>query len=311
MALSDTVRKLNDMQQLLEQLSTEVIMQPIRPVLYQIENSDIDDDFVKNAQHQYNKTRKNVQSTINLLENAIDWYHNQIDLYEPEMFQSSYSLFDREMINDSDEVILGRQLNFDTDTLNYIDSRIKKYSAWKHSGAIVAPRDTAYVENLVSLDPLYVLDERESLLDNTRSKFNELYQSRLRYGVFNDRTPDDIITMLPDNQLGYILIYNFFHYRPIEIIGRYISELYQKVKPGGTVAFTINDCDWYGGVALAERSYCCYTPGSIVIEMAEEAGFNLTHEHRLNQAVTWLEIQKPGELTSIKGGQSLIQVRTK
>lgn len=310
--LSDTVRKLNDMEELYNSLDTASVMSALAPVLFQIEDSDVDREFLNTVQKQYSKTSKNVSATIELLSNTIDWYKTQIENEEPVMFQSSYQLFDQEMVHDSDDVIFGRELQFEQDVQNYIVARVQKFSAWKHSGLIVAPRTADLVEHMLGLDPLYVLDERDSLFSCIREKFNEMYQSRLRYGVLgNERQPEELLNTLPDNQIGYALIYNFFHYKPVEIIGRYISELGKKIKPGGTVAFTFNDCDRFGGVALAERSYCCYTPGEIVQNDCEEAGFEIDTVRHLNQSTTWVELRKPGELTSIKGGQSLIQVKTK
>lgn len=310
--LSDTVRKLNDMEELYDSLDTAQIMNVLAPIMFQIKNSDVDDEFTASAQAQYNKTAKNINNTIELLGDTIEWYKNQVELEEPEMFQRSYQLFDQEMVHDTDQIILDRAIVLNEEMAKYVDGRLKRFSAWKHSGLIIAPRTTDFIDSLLSLDPLYVLDERDSLFGHTRKKFNELYQTRLRYGLLgNEREPENMLDVLPDNQIGYALIYNFFHYKPVEIIGRYLTELGKKIKPGGTVAFTFNDCDRYGGVALAERSYCCYTPGEIVEDMCEDAGFEIDVAKHLTQSTTWIELRKPGVLTSIKGGQSLIAVKRK
>jgi predicted methyltransferase len=113
---------------------------------------------------------------------------------------------------------------------------------------------------------------------------------------------------LPDNQFGFCLVYNFFNYKPQEIINQYLTEIYQKLKPGGVVAFTFNDCDHSGAAALAERSFMCYTPGRVVLAHAQAAGFQVRQRYRMNNSTTWIELQRPGQLTSLKGGQSLAKV---
>jgi hypothetical protein len=108
--------------------------------------------------------------------------------------------------------------------------------------------------------------------------------------------------------LGICLVWNFFNYKPIEVIEIYLKELYTKLKPGGTLAMTFNNCDRFEGTELFERHYMSYTPGREVIKRAESIGYIVTYNFRTDSSNTWLELQKPGKLTSIRGGQSLAKV---
>jgi predicted methyltransferase len=103
-------------------------------------------------------------------------------------------------------------------------------------------------------------------------------------------------------------VYNFFNYKPLEIVNQYLTEIYQKLKPGGVVAFTFNDCDHSGAAALAERNFMCYTPGRLVLAHAQTLGFQVRQRYRMNSSTTWIELQRLGQLTSLRGGQSLAKV---
>jgi SAM-dependent methyltransferase len=161
---------------------------------------------------------------------------------------------------------------------------------------------------MVDCDPLYLVDDRHELLIPTISRHHEIYQRRLRPYVINERQDGEILTALPNNQFGLIFAYNFFNYKPFEVIRRYLEELYQKLRPGGVLIMTINDCDRDKGVVLVEQHFCCYTPGKMVIELAQSLGFKTVFTWTDNGPSTWIELQHPGELTSLRGGQTLAKV---
>jgi hypothetical protein len=94
----------------------------------------------------------------------------------------------------------------------------------------------------------------------------------------------------------------------LEIIQIYLKELYNKLKPGGLLSMTFNDCDRDGGVKLAERNFMCYTPSQAVYDFAKDLGFETQEIFRIDSATTWVELSKPGHLESLKGGQSLAKM---
>ena len=116
---------------------------------------------------------------------------------------------------------------------------------------------------------------------------------------------------LPQGQFGFVLAYNFFNYKPLELIKRYMTEIYSKLRNGGILAFTFNNCDLAGGVANAERCFMCYTPGGLIRSLAESIGYEIHQYRQLDSANQWLEIRKPGKLTSLRGGQTLVTVLDK
>ena len=68
---------------------------------------------------------------------------------------------------------------------------------------------------------------------------------------------------------------------------------------------TYNDCDYWQAVTLVEQNFCSYTPGHMVQEIIRQIGYEFLHTIAINPANTWVELKKPGELTSSRGGQLL------
>jgi SAM-dependent methyltransferase len=138
--------------------------------------------------------------------------------------------------------------------------------------------------------------------------YNETYQRRLRPYVISEQSDRKILGQLPDGQFGLVFAHNFFNFRPFEIMRQWLTEIYQKLKPGGMLLMTINDCDRYKAVISVENRFCCYTPGYLVLELAQSLGFEVEFTWNDDGPVSWLELKRPGELTSVRGGQSLAKI---
>ena len=95
----------------------------------------------------------------------------------------------------------------------------------------------------------------------------------------------------------------------MEVIKQYLNEMFVILKPGGIAMFTYNNCDLPGAVRNFEAGMFCYTPKSLLIPMIEAQGFEIVNSFdnsKINRS--WVEIKKPGELKTIKGGQTLAQI---
>ena len=258
---------------------------------------------------------KNICNAHEKFEEYLDQLKHQLseliaDAEHP-WFAESYRLYEQEMVHETVEYILNRRPPIAKETEEFYKNRITRYTSWKHPAMILRPGLETYINIMVDCDPLYLVDENYELLMPAINQHNEVYQKRLRPYVINERRDDDILTMLPDNQFGLIFAYNFFNYRPFEVIRRYLKEIYQKLKPGGVLAMTINDCDRDKGVQLVEQHFCCYTPGRMVIELAQSLGFETVFSWTDNGPSTWIEFRRPGELTSLRGGQTLAKIVSK
>jgi SAM-dependent methyltransferase len=139
-------------------------------------------------------------------------------------------------------------------------------------------------------------------------KFPEEYQARLRPYVVDELKSTQWLKQIPDSQFGVCLVFNLFNFRPLEVIKQYLTEIYQKLKPGGVCLMTFNDCDRDKAVMLVEQHFASYTPGKLIQELTLNIGYEPIFKWHDGGPNTWLEIKKPGELTSLRGGQTLAKI---
>ena len=90
-----------------------------------------------------------------------------------------------------------------------------------------------------------------------------------------------------------------------------LKECFELLKPGGKMLFTFNDCDLPHNIDLVERNWKYYTPGRLVRHYIENTGFTVLKHFSESYGMAWFEIEKPGKLESIKGGQVLASIHQK
>ena len=205
--------------------------------------------------------------------------------------------------------ILNRRPVLSEEQETMIRSRIIGFSQSRQAGMIIRPGLETFIRNMVMFDPLYLVDRSENMLFPSTLEFPELYQRRLRYYTIDEYDQSKpILERLPDKQFGLCLAYNFFNFKPIQVIERYLNELFVKLKPGGKLMMTFNDCDNEKAVRLAESYYACYTPGRMVKAIAQRIGYEIYFIWNDGGPSTWIELQKPGALTTLRGGQALARI---
>lgn len=250
----------------------------------------------------------NFTNTVNDIQYQI---RKLINDSEPEYFKESYRLYRDEFVYDSNGYILNRRLLLNEDAVNYLHARIKLYGDWKYAGLIIRPGLDPWIHNILGCDPLYLVDHNVELLHPAIDQFNQQYQNRLRKYTVDETAHNEFLPLLPDNQFGFCLVYNYFNFKPIEIIKVYLAEIYNKLKPGGTLAFTFNNCNYAAGVILAEKKFMCYTPGTLIMSLCNDIGYDVGQTYQIDSACAWAELKKPGTLSSLRGGQSLARIVAK
>lgn len=269
--------------------------------------------YLQQHAERLSSIREHVREHLQVFDAAVDDTRTEIqamiDALQPAYFAESYRLHDEEMTQDPDELIMTRHPVLSDPVRQYLSARIQLKSDWHHAGLVIRPSLGEWLPQLVGCDPLYLADVRQSLLDPCMQQFTPDYQRRLRRYVLRENDSQGLVLGdLPDGQFGFCLALDFFHYKPLELIRLYLTDIYRKLKPGGVVAFTFNDCDRAGGVELVERHFMCYTPGSMIVALCESLGFEIQQRYQIDASNTWLELQRPGELTSLRGGQSLAKI---
>ena len=309
MKLSDLVAYKNELDKLTARTTQRDVELGLGKITYLVDSQRIQlGNFKQELNNQYNEIYQAIDQfeyTINELKRAIQV---QIELEEKYWFQESYRLYDQEMRNDSAEYILNRRPILTDDIKNLLRVRVQNYVDWQHPAMIIQPGLEQFVEDMVGFDPLYLIAQQHDLLVPAFEKFPEEYQRRLRLYTVREDLDHDILEKIPNDQIGLCLVYNFFEFKPFEIVRKYLTEIYQKLKPGGTLIMTFNDCDRDKAVKLAEQHYACYTPGTLVQQFVATIGYNQIFSWNNDGPTTWLELRKPGTLTSLRGGQTLAKI---
>lgn len=182
-----------------------------------------------------------------------------------------------------------------------IESRLGNYIKWQFPALEIGCKDGPWTRLLVGADPLYVMDEHWLFIERTTQKFPEEYQRRIRPYLLKDANFD----ALPDGQLGFVFSWNFFNYLSLDTTKRLLKNLYSKLRPGATIMFSYNNGDMPAGAAYADSYFMSYLPKSMLVPMCQSLGYEVTASFDFEPAVSWLEITKPGVLTTTKAHQAL------
>jgi SAM-dependent methyltransferase len=312
MKLSDIVAYLNLLETLDVHDEASVSVKKLAAIIHVIANHQLQfDTFSQELDQQF----QNIQSNLNHFSAKLDQLRQTLTQVvaarEPEYLEASFKLFDQEMRFDSPMHILSRRLPIDPESDTILRSRLKNLTDWRLPGMVIGPGNENFVEDLVALDPLYLVDQHSSLLSPAVQRFGIEYQRRLRQYVVNDHVPNSKLNDLPNNQFGVIFAYNYFNYRPMPVIEQYLKEIAVKLRAGGTFIMTYNNCDRAHGIGLAERSWMCYTPKRLILQAAAASGLEYVLNRDAPGDLSWLEFKRPGEITSLRGGQSLAKIIAK
>jgi SAM-dependent methyltransferase len=248
----------------------------------------------------------NLEQHLNLISQEVN---DLIEQLQPSYFEKSYKWYTNEMQHEQPQYILERRLipGNDDDSMA-LSTRIKTWADWRYPVACLRPGVEEFVNDLVAGSPLYIIDQYYELLEPTLNRFNEKYRRHLRPYIIKESETEPLMPFLPNGQFGLIFAYNYFNFRPLEAMRRYFTEILEKLRPGGIFIFTINNCDNAHPVALCESNYACYTPGQLVLNLATMLGFEHRYTYDPRDQLCWYELAKPGELTTLRGGQSLAKI---
>jgi predicted nucleic-acid-binding protein len=275
-----------------------------------VNSKEIDPNNIRQQlQDKHTEIQAKFDEFVKIIDQAKAEAQQEIDLKENFWLTETQRFYDQEIVNDSDEHILNRRPVLSEEHDNIIRARIKNFSNSLHPALIIRPGQETFIQDMVSFDPLYLVDHSEDMLFPSTFEFPDQYRRRLRpYIVDEHDRSRPVLEQLPDDQFAMCLAYNFFEFKPMSVIELWLKEIYKKLKPGGRLMMTFNDCDTEKAVKLVECYYACYTPGRLVKSIAEQIGFEIYFIWNDNVPTTWLELQKPGTLTTLRGGQALAKI---
>lgn len=308
MKLSEIVAYRERLQSLHNQNPELIAREHFGPALHEVASCDIQfTTLFAQLDQDYKSIIDSMRQFGHTLDSILEEINQIIDSMQPAYFAESYRLYYDHMRKDSDELILNRRFSLPPASLELIKARIMSFSDWHHPAMIIRPGLEDWIDSLVACDPLYLVDQNYDLLEPAMARYSAEYQKRLRkYLVDEDR--EDLLQDLPQSQFGFVLAYNLLNYKPLEIIKSYLRGVYGCLRPGGVFACTINDGDKTGGVQLAERYFMCYTPCSMIEPLATNLGYVVRRIYHIDASNTWIELEKPGTMPSLRGGQALAMI---
>lgn len=306
MKLSDLVQYQNHLDTLSVRYAADVAVKEVAKIthwvqFHNIQVGDVAVDLLAIQQH-INEALTQYEEKLNLLKHDVQ---RLVEHLEPQYFANSTENYQQGSRTDTTDQILARTSNLDPDSQALIEHRLKTYTNWQFPGMVIRPAHNPCIQDLVALDPMYFVDTHNDLLAPVTGCFTPEYQKRLRYYVIDEQTSDKIFWNLPQGQFGVVYAFNYFNFKPWELVKRYLDEVFVLLRPGGSFLFSFNDCDRWTAVGLAEHYSGSYTPGRLIRKHALDLGYEITYEHQTTSNITWIEIKKPGVLDSLRGGQTL------
>ena len=299
--LSELVAYKNELDRLTTESSQTFTNMELSKATYLTQDEQLDQQLA-----EVNASFVKFESILNQLKQDLQ---DQISEAERPWIVEGYNRYDKGEVNYVDDILSNRQVNAIDSTP--FRATLTKYTNWKYPAIIIRPGLESFIDDMVAYDPLYLVDLSYDFLKPAMEKFNERYQNRLRPYTVQENLDDKILNQLPNDQFGICVAFNYFNFRPFEIIKKYLEEVYLKLKSGGIFVFTFNDCDRRSAVELVENHYCSYTPGHLVRELITTVGYEIVYSWSDDGPTTWIEIRKPGVLDSLKGGQTLAKILPK
>ena len=285
------------------------VVRHFESLVYYVSNNEIRlESDIHNLMKDYGFVKKTIGSFTQSFANVSQSLQLMIEQQDQYLYDQSNKEYHKSFVNDPISLILDRKLSIDQDSKNIMLARIRQRGDWRVPGMIIRPCLESYIDDMVALDPLYLVDRDVELLEPAKQCYLPEYQRRLRLYTIDDRKEKPIFKKFPVNQFGLIFAYNYFNFKPLSVISDYLEELFQLLRPGGVLTFTYNNCDRWDCVEFAEKNQMCYTPGNKLKKIAQDHGYIVNFECNGLSDAKWIELQKPGELTSIRGGQSLAKI---
>ena len=193
---------------------------------------------------------------------------------------------------------------------------------------------TDHINSMVASDPLYLASPNISQLDEIMSAYPPAYQNRVRrYTITNfDLSP------LPQSQFGFILCWDYLNYILFDRIESYLRSIFNLLRPGGVLMFSYNNCDIEHSAALVDSKQACWANSDQMKNLALSVGFEIVATYDLESKYTstptwtsldetipdphrhdwettiwtsWMEVRRPGTLTTVKLGQVMGTIQSK
>jgi hypothetical protein len=292
------------------ELSTAGIEQEVNALCFHLSKLDHNLDpeykqFLDETIAHYKSVIEHTNANNQRIKETREQLEKDIATVAAKFFVSNYDI--ETSIDQNTNVRFGRQLTMTPEVYDVVKQRIELYMDWKYPGLEIGLQNQELTKLMVALDPFYLVDPNQVLIQDTLDSFTPEYQQRLR--TYHVNSID--LSCLPQGQIGFALCWNYLNYKSLDTIKLWLMEVFKVLRPGGTFMFSYNNADTASGAGLAESMWMSYMPKSILIPLCEMVGFEIAHEFDFETSASWLEVKKPGQLETIKAHQVLGRIKYK
>lgn len=271
---------------------------------------------VLNAISEYNQLINTSSQIIKPLYTVIDDINSDVDNLADKIMSTDYMMPYNHYFTNGENC---SYLKFSqSDDINVaVKSSLHRYADFHFPGMQLGCRysgeDIIYTTQLVANDPLYLCDFNFELISQASAHFNDIYNMRLRKYIINDHN----FRQLPHNQFGFIFSWMFFNFAKFDILKEYLKNLFSLLRPGGTLMFSYNNCDLVESAMVFEQGFMSYVPKRRLLDLCDQLGYEISKYEDLPnndtriKYISWIEIKKPGALTTTKKSQAMGRILTK
>jgi SAM-dependent methyltransferase len=260
-------------------------------------------DYIDNLVAHYDQVINMVRQPTQDSQEHIELINNQINALTQQLFANNYEL--EELTGGVDGIRNNRRIYVSEETEQTIKQRILFYTNWRYPALEIGCRDGDWTQYMVAADPLYVIDPYKEFLDSTLGKFTPEYQRRLRTYQLHKHN----LSVLPERQFSFIFSWGYFNYVSLDTMKQYLKQIFTLLRDGGVFMFSYNDGDTPAGAGMAENWAQTYMPKSLLLPLAESIGYEVEQSHNMDTNIHWVELKRPGTLSTIKAHQVLGEIK--
>lgn len=306
--------KLSELVDLRERLKTAFFLDPVTDSIDNLRlnlglvNQNVEQRYSEQLDgliKEYRDLRQAVQQPTEKVQQIIDEINKEINTKSTPFFLENYELELHYEIPDNIRKI--RVMYIPDQVQTEIEARIAQRVDWKYPTLEIGCRDGEWTKHLIAGDPLYLTDVHQDFLDSSVKDYPVEYQRRTRPYLIKNGD----YSILPQKQFNFVFSWNHFNYKSLDTLKQSFKQIFNLLRPGGVFMFSYNNGDLPAGAAYAESYFMSYIPKSMLVPMCQMLGFEVVYSRDYEPAVSWLELRKPGELTTVKGHQALGVIKEK
>lgn len=280
------VKELEDICQRLRNVKIEVPAAPEQHTTY-----------IDQLINEYEQLIQQARAPVDKFADQLKILNQQITELSHKLYATNYEL--EENYRNVDHVRNYRRIDITEELEQIIKQRIFVHTGWRYPALEIGCRDGEWTQFLVAADPLYIMDRLPEFLQITNDRFPPEYQQRLRKYPLVDHN----LSALPQGQIGFAFSWGYFNFISVDTMHQVLKQMRDVLRPGGVFMFSYNDGDTPAGAGMAENFAQSYMPKSLLVPLCLSLGFEIVNESTYSSNISWIEIQRPGKLHTVKAHQ--------